>query len=71
MKLLKKIGFPLLAIIILLALLLAVLILMYEQNGLFLPFASHPDNAETENAECTPRVPETTNNTLSVNWRII
>ena len=71
MSLLRKVGIPLLAILILLVLLLAVLILVYEQNGLLLPFASQPGNQESETVACFPSKIETMNNTIILNWRIM
>ena len=47
MTLLRKYGIPLVAILILLVLLVAVLVLIYQQNGLLLPFAAQPDKEET------------------------
>ncbi len=71
MTLLRDVWIPLLAILILLVLLVAVLVLIYEQNGLFLPFASQPDDAETTSAVCLPEKFEIINNKVIPNWRIL
>ncbi len=70
MTLLRDVWIPLLAILILLVLLLAVLVLVYEQNGLFLPFASQADDAETTASVCLPEKIEI-NNIVIPNWRIL
>jgi len=62
---------PLVAILILLALLLTVLVLVYKQKGVLLPFATQPDGP----AENTVRHPNFKSymieNKLIPNWRIL
>ena len=54
MKLLRDFGIPLVALLVLLALLLAVLIIIYDQNGIFLPFAAQPEETDADTAVCIP-----------------
>ena len=71
MRLLRKVGIPLAAILILLALLIAVIILKYEQEGMFLPFAVRPDIEGTETSACQQNTVEyIKENILIPNWRI-
>ncbi len=72
MNLFRNAIIPLIAILILLALLVAAIVLIYEQKGLLLPFASQPDEATAETTVCAPKIVLCLNeNTLFSNWRIL
>ena len=47
MRLFRKVGIPLIALLILLILMFVTVVLMYEQNGRFLPFAGTSTPSET------------------------
>lgn len=70
MALLRKVGIPLVALLVLLAMLLAVLIIIYDQNGVFLPFAAQPDDTEAETSIYIPDNDEFKINILFSNWRL-
>ena len=72
MRLLRRVGIPLLAILILLALLLAAVVLIYEQKGVRLPFSRYSDDMTAE--ACAPMQEHTSSvfeNKSTPNWRII
>lgn len=71
MRLLRQVGIPLLAILILLSLLLAAVILIYEQKGRMLPFASHSGNETTEASNHQPSVVEYIQENYNPDWRIL
>jgi hypothetical protein len=71
MKLLRDFGIPLVALLVLLALLLAVLIIIYDQNGIFLPFAVQPEETDADTAVCIPDNDEYKTNILFLNWRLL
>ena len=51
----RRYGWLIVAILVLLILLVAVLVVIYDQNGLFLPFASQPDSASLEALAVLPK----------------
>ena len=55
MDLFRNFGWLFIAILVLLVLLVAVLVVIYDQNGLFLPFASQPDSASLEALAVLPK----------------
>ena len=66
MDLFKNFGWLFIAILVLLALLVAVLVVIYDQNGIFLPFASRPDAVPLKAV-----IDQINENVYIPNWRII
>lgn len=71
MELFRNFGWLIIAILVLLALLIAALVVVYDQNGLFLPFAAQPDSEVTTAALCLHDQNSLNNNIIIPNWRIL
>ena len=72
MDLFRKFGWLIIAILVLLALLVAVLVVIYDQNGIFLPFSSQPDAAPPETVAFLPvKIDQINENVYIPNWRIM
>lgn len=72
MDLFKNFGWLFIAILVLLALLVAVLVVIYDQSGIFLPFASRPDAVPPETVAFLPEIIDQINENVNIpNWRII
>ena len=69
MDLFRNFGWLFIAILVLLVLLVAVLVVIYDQNGLFLPFASQPDALPPQTVAYLPNEIYRINEIP--NWRII
>ncbi len=72
MDLFRKYGWLIIAILVLLALLVAVLVVIYDQNGILLPFASQPDAVPPETVAFLPdKIDQINENVYIPNWRIM
>lgn len=68
----RSYGWLIIAILVLLILLVAVLVVIYDQNGIFLPFASQPDPMPPESVVSLPNKIDHINEIIYIpNWRII
>ncbi len=72
MDLFRNFGWLFIAILVLLVLLVAVLVVMYDQNGVFLPFSTQPDPVPPETVALIPYIIDQINENVYIpNWRML